>query len=181
MRRMTDTALARLLKDKKVSPEIARISKRFALVETAGLLASELLGLSVTADHVQAVVSSVFEAWFEQAMKTLSDADRGVASIRDYILTNQARFARKMADGSADVSRISNLAGYHEPEKFYLLTEPAFREACAGVAPATVARALRAAELLHVQESDRNTSKHMVNGHTVSFYAVKEAVIAHEQ
>ncbi len=96
-----NAAHARLI-DADASPEMKRLGKRFALVEVAGKLAVELSILPCCLADIQNAVSHVCKEWANQA-DTLSDGERVIARLQDYILEKgQLRFqlASPLAPGA---------------------------------------------------------------------------------
>ncbi len=157
----------------RVSPEVVRSSKRFALVATAGILACRWGVLPWPEDRVMDAVRQTQALWLANA-DTLTDLERGVQAVRDFCLRYPGRFQPL---GESRVTG-ADLAGYRAPGAF-LFTPAGFQEACGGFETRMVARELATRTLLEISEQSRLTMKCAVPGleGRVRLYCVKEAIV----
>jgi hypothetical protein len=94
----------------------------------------------------------------------VSDTERGVAAVRDFVLKHASRFE---TDDSKQIPH--NRAGWIR-DGMYHFTSEAFKEACAGADPVKVKRALRECGLLH--RSKGLNSNIRINGVATSVTSV---------
>ena len=108
----------------------------------------------------------------------LSDIERGIINIKNYIESYPGRFRDALAPSSANTS--TAIAGYrHERTQLYYFTEEGFREACGGHNHKVIAKVLRDRQLLDTNDSGRLKKKVRIAGLTTRpyVYAVREAIL----
>lgn len=107
-----------------LQPEQRRAVKRFALVAVGLILAIEAGVISVSEKEIMATVEHVLRLWLVE-MPTVSEAERGVEHLKQYILRNPNRFE----EVSNPTPRGTNLVGYYDAEKgIYLILKEAMAE-----------------------------------------------------
>jgi len=171
-----------------LAPEQERVLKRFALVLIAGYTAVEYAILPFEQSTILEAVKYVRDLWLEDNQGAATDAERGIESIRNFILKNEARFKLIRQPGETDDSAsfdvenqppIQHKAGYYNRDRgLWLFIPDVFREACGGHDPKVVARELRRRGLLFTNRSSGFQSGHKVpdQAGTVNFYAVSDAI-----
>jgi len=92
-----------------------RAAKRFAAVAVALELAREAGLHSFSCEEIKASVMDALHLWLADTV-AVSETDRGVEHLKQFILRNPNRFA----DVHADSPRGINLAGYVDAEKGYI-------------------------------------------------------------
>ena len=121
--------------DAKTNEE-KRVRKRFALAGFAGEMAINSGVLPWPQGRAMESTKTVFALW-RQDNVAVSDAERGIANVVSFILKHgPSRFDRE--DGHIVRDRV----GIYRDGYYHFFTE-AFPEACGGVLPKTVKRALR--------------------------------------
>ena len=118
-----------------------RVRARFALVAYTGCIAVNAGTLPWTRDRVINAVKAAYTVW-HNASNSVSDIDRGVAAVRDFILKHESRFEVKPENLPHD------RAGWKRDERYHF-TPAAFKEACNGADSVKVKKALRESRLLH--------------------------------
>ncbi len=135
---MSHEAHARLI-PYNASNEISRLGKRFALVEVAGKLACECLGLPVDDKQIEASMDVVCGSWLKGA-SSVRDDDRWIDNIREFIAANPGRFV-----DTDDENPIGRDIGYIKKtgqERQYLFRGPLLCEAARANDASKVAKAL---------------------------------------
>ena len=160
-----------------LAPEEQRALMRFALVLLAGYLAQSFGILDMPEERLLQAVITVRDAW----LKGARDADSGltgVTRIAGFIEANSASFG-----GSPDSPRQLSPRGFVYSDSkvgdLYVLPSDRFRQACGDIDHREVARKLKQLGLLHIQESNRLTSRLKVSGveRRVNGYAIKPRVV----
>ena len=162
------------LAPKTASPEQRRAIRRLALVKVAGILAAQWMILPFGEADVARAVETVRDLWLEEGA-FMSDADRGVQALRDFILSEQHRIP-EVKSGRTNRS----VAGYNDRKReLYLLLRKGFGSACGGHDPKEVAKVLERRGLLFKNEKDRLMSKHEIGGYSrrLRVYAVRHAIL----
>jgi len=170
---------------KNLSVEQVRCSKRFALALLAGGLATATSILQCDNQRILDAVGTTFRAYLE-ASPGISDGERGILAVRDFILRNQsARFLKISTDNTIDKSiRVNNQAGYIVPSMsddmpgLFLLFPDAFKEACGELGKNAVAATLAENNLLRLDKPDRYLCRYLVDGNRQTFYAIKNEITA---
>ncbi len=154
------------------TPESGRVRDRFRLVAHAGELAIRRGILPWNQGDVLEACKSVFASWKENGV-AVSDADRGIANVREFIMAyGVSRFERD------DFKREPiDRAGWFRND-IYHFTDAAFKEACKGVLPDTVRRALKGKKLLHLSDSKRLKAQIKVEGKPVRVVSVKADILS---
>ncbi len=181
---MADLAVAGL------EPEQKRALRRLALVVVAGELASQWGVLPFDRAEILEAAKVVRDAWLHD-LDMLPDAERGVESVRAFILKHKSRFQdvseyseEEKCDGDGEPPAFDfaprDQAGYLDSKrKLYLFTPEALREAVRGHDLNGVLRELVKRDLLFRNDNERYVSKHHVPGvaKRLSLYAVKFRVL----
>jgi uncharacterized protein (DUF927 family) len=164
-----------LLLPASASPEYQRVAERFALIHAAGSMAKQLLEWSITEEQIKQATHAAFNAWLSGS-KTLTDNDRGVVHIRNFLIKNEARFKVVPKD---ERLQVLNIAGYRDNvDGLFLFTEEGFKEACAELPVTTVAQELKNKTLLLTSEKGRLTYRRMIDGDRQRCYAVKKEILS---
>ncbi len=173
VRELLEQSLSRLIEPSMTAVQ-ARALKRFALAEVAGILAVRLGVLALGEEAVVEAVSAVVAMWLPQS-SDLTDAARGVLSVRDFLLKNRDSRLQRLPVGKEGMR---DVAGYWDEknDRFYL-TPGGFKEACGGNDLRAVASEMRDKGLLHVDRDGRLTSRVTVGTARPSVYAVSAAIL----
>jgi putative DNA primase/helicase len=140
-----------------------RVRQRFALVAYTGILAANAEILPWTKEQIIQAVQNAYHTWYV-ASNVVSDTERGVAAVRDFVLKHASRFE------TDDCKQIPhNRAGWIR-DGMYHFTSEAFKEACAGMDFVKVKKALRECGLLH--SSKGLNSNIRINGVATSVTSV---------
>lgn len=127
-----------------------RAMRRLALAALGGRWAAEAGILPHTEEEVMAAVRAVRDAWLA-AQPFVSESKRALEAVRDYVL----RYRGQMVEtGQGPRPLPSNCHGIVHQGKV-ILSDDAFREACAGLDPTLVLASLKDAGLLH-QDDDQS-------------------------
>lgn len=111
---------------RNLQPEQRRALKRFALVAIGLMMAKESGVISMEDKDIIEAVIHVQGMWLAE-MPTVSEADRGVERVKQFLLSNPGRF------GSADVEVTAgnNLVGYKDVgKKRYIIFKDKMEEVC---------------------------------------------------
>ena len=154
------------------TPIAERVRTRFALVAYTGLQAVSGDILPWTEKQIMDATKQAYEAWHTN-MNVISDVDRGIQSVKDYILANESRFEVSGVNEYPTVNR----AGWIRNDMYHFTTK-AFKAACDGVDPTKIKRGLQSAGLLHVNKPAGLNSSIKVNQQTVSVVSVKVDILA---
>lgn len=172
VRKMVQKSAEELTPD-QAEQEQRRAIQRFALVQTAGLLASRLGIIPQQPEQVCEAIQYVRDIWIGEH-RGISDQARAVHSVREFILTHGSRFRDANNDAGA---KIHSLAGYRDQTRnLWLFTDSGFKEACGGHDPKEVAKELSDSIFLFKNDGVRLKSKHRINGMgdgQIRLYAVK--------
>lgn len=110
------------------SPEVKRVIGRFALLYVAGGIAAQARILPYGADEVLKAVQTGLHRW-KSENESLSDVDRGVEALRQFLLTQASR----IRDINRPQDITVNLLGYRDGEDdCYYLTGAGLKEATEG-------------------------------------------------
>lgn len=151
-----------------------RALQRFALIKVAGDFAVEFGILPFDVTEIYESLSNVWRSWLDDS-SNLSDADRGVRNVREFL---QKHGASRFDSGKIHESQTRDCAGYRHRDLF-LFTDVGFKEGCGEFDTQQVATELRKRELLAVDDFTRFKSKHSVPGQPgrQRFYAVREKIL----
>ena len=147
-----------------LTPEQARVLRRFAAVATAGSLAVDFGILPYSEEYVQSCVEVARDQW----LKGMRESDPALEG-----LINVARFVVDHAD--------QNIA-YTDPrsgKSLVLIHGDFFNAACSGVDQKVVIAKLSELGLLHRQELKRAKSIFTIDGKRTRYYALKPAIRNH--
>ncbi|RMH40715.1 MAG: DUF927 domain-containing protein [Gammaproteobacteria bacterium] len=156
-----------------LTPEAKRVRERFRLVAHAGELAIKRGILPWHEGEVLEACEELFAIWQTEVATT--DGERGIQNVRNFILTQPARFEKP---GQED--EIHNRAGVVR-DGYYHFFLKSFEEACGGIAPDVVRRALADAGLLRVGGRKRLTSTITFQGRKVRVVSVSKDIIGDTQ
>jgi len=142
--------------DKLGKPHL-RALKRFAFIGAVGTLACQLGVSPFTEDNVLRAMSAAFQAWM-QALPPLSEGERAIEAIRNYVVRNRSRILNYEIWAELDYPQT------HLPQDMrailkrglLLFTPEQFEQACGGVAVKEALRQLRIQEILR-REKDKST------------------------
>ena len=169
----------------KMGVEQVRCAKRFALALMGGGLAKAANILLCDSQRIQDAVTATFRAYLK-ASPGISDGERGMLAVRDFILRHQSgRLIQIAADNHYDRTiRINNQAGYivlngSGAIELFLLFPEAFKEACGELSKNAVATALAENNLLRIDRQDRYVYRYLVAGDEKqqTFYAIKADIL----
>ncbi|MCU7960970.1 MAG: hypothetical protein KZQ58_13455 [gamma proteobacterium symbiont of Bathyaustriella thionipta] len=161
-----------------VAPIAKRARKRFALVAAVGMAAVRYGVVPWQYDDVLAAVKRVFECWHETS-SSVSDIDRGVQSVMDFMLEHEARFQKdKFTEHDAKFSYTpQNRAGWVKDD-LYHFTSKAFKESCNGADAEKVKRAIKELGFLYAPQDGRLTNSIKVDGETRRVVSVKSGILS---
>ena len=135
--------------------QVTRGLRRFAVVAAAGELATEAGITGWPAGAAAAGVMEMFGLWLDGRGGLMSAADRNaVANTRAFLIKNDARFHKLHPGDDGDLmlaisgSPIHNLAGWKDPEGYWIAGDVWRNEVHAGNDGKSAARVLRDAGLL---------------------------------
>lgn len=176
------------LKLPNMEREQERALKKFALVATAGCLASELGGLPMKSDAVIDAVKYVVNLWLSDSAN-LPSRIKSAIKLREFIHRNQSRF---QLSGTTNDLPPNNLVGYlhsgtanGQTQRMYLFTDDGFKEACNGDNPSNVANDLKELGLLHINDNTRTKAKHNVaiggSQKGMRFYTVLSSILEFDE
>jgi len=156
-----------------LTPESGRVRDRFRLIAHAGELAIRRGILPWKQGDILNACKSVFVSWKETG-HGISDADRGIANIRDFLLAyGESRFEQDDSRHRDPIDR----AGWFRND-IYHFTDAAFKEACKGVLSDTAKKALKDKNLLHLSDSKRLKAQIKVEGKPVRVISVKSDILS---
>jgi putative DNA primase/helicase len=173
-----------LPQDKRVSGEVSRVARRFALVAYGGELATDA-GITGWAEgEATKAAKRMFTDWLENRGTSGSvDEERAVSQVRAFIEKYGA--SRFEADSEQD-RFIHQRAGFIRDDlggkEFCIYPEIFRKEVCAGYDPAMVARALHEHGYL-VKGDGRNypANRRPPGGKPIRVYVVRETIFESEQ
>ena len=129
--------------------------RRFAVIAAAGELATEAGITGWPAGAAAAGVMEMFGLWLDGRGGLMSAADRNaVANTRAFLIKNEARFHKLIPDGEGELALsmpgypIHNLAGWVDPEGYWIAGDTWRKEIHAGNDGKSTAKVLRDAGLL---------------------------------
>ncbi|MCF7977640.1 MAG: DUF927 domain-containing protein [Chromatiaceae bacterium] len=188
-RAQTDRVLAEIA-PQGLPAETLRAVRRFALIATAGIFAAEQGLIPTTAAAVIDATKDVVSRWLGAASDT--DEQRIIASVRDFILRHESRFQPiNEPEPAPKEDRYGNVyqPGRRESEPVrdrvgfvdratdrWLFTDAGLTEAAPGHDRTTIARALKAAGLLHTAEGKLQV-RTRIGGSRPRMYAVEAAIL----
>lgn len=157
-------------------PEAARVRERFRLVAFAGECAIEAGVLPWERGTVLEVVRHFYTAWAGDGLQ--DDIERGIANVRSFILQNLARFETPQSETTPPhCAGVIRSNPDNEDEKIFYFEPMVFdTEACGGVSPDIVKRALAERGLLR-REGRKFTCRIRWNGRRPETVAVRGAIL----
>ena len=147
----------------------SRVRTRFALVAHTGIIAVRADILPWSEQQIIDAVKSAYTAWHDQ-INAVSDVDRGVVAVRDFILKHESRFEFTNAQVPP-----RDRAGWCKGDLYHFIPA-AFKEACAGSDPVKVKQALNDAGVLHHTKGLNANIR--VDGKTVTVVSVKPQIMS---
>jgi uncharacterized protein (DUF927 family) len=176
-----DESINRLSSGRNLNSLQERALKQFALCEATGILLCHFkLIPGLTRATVKKCIDKIVNDWLPSS-EALSDSERGVASLREYILKyRESRFRQLKADGlrSSDEKLLNQLSGYVQQtpaELHFHLFPEAFSEACNGETK-IVAKVLLAKNCL-VTRKGRLYNRISVDDKQIAVYSVKADIL----
>lgn len=152
------------------TPIASRVLKRFALVAYTGVIACKAGVLPWTESQIIKSVKSAYTAWHNR-VNVVSDIDRGVVAVRDFILAQESRF--QVRPDAVPHNRV----GWLRYGKYHF-TSDGFKEACGGVDATKVKKALRNLGLLHTNRTGRLNASITHGGRTVNTTAIDSEILS---
>lgn len=165
---------------------IVRVANYFALVATAGELATKANITGWKAGTVFNAVQKVFNQWLGSFEQVGDYENREiVAHVKAFFEANESSRFEAITPDPDHIERINNRVGYWKIENgekiFYVLTEQFKNEVCKGYDSRKAARALLAYNLLeHDTCKTSKTARIPSRKNAVKVYAVKEAIFSWE-
>jgi len=155
------------------TPEAGRVRDRFRLVAHAGELAIRRGILPWQEGEVLEACQVVYANW-ESAGNAISDADRGIENVRNFILAyGDSRFEHNEDRKRDPIDR----AGVVRDDIYHFIPT-AFKEACGGVLVDTVKKELHRTGMLHTGETGRYNSTARIDGKKVRVVSVKADILS---
>ncbi|RMD70664.1 MAG: hypothetical protein D6818_08810, partial [Bacteroidetes bacterium] len=154
-----------------LTPEAKRVRERFRLVAFAGELAIKRGVLPWQPGAVLEACEELFATWQDEVATT--DGERGIANIRNFILTQPGRFEKPGDEEDKTLHREGVMRG-----DYYHFFPKAFAEACDGIPPDVVKHALAEEGLLHYSEQGRLSTTISYQGKKVRVVSVSKDIIA---
>ena len=173
--------------------QVTRALRRFAMIAAGGELATEAGITGWMAGEAAAGVLEMFSAWIGGRGGLMSALDRNaVANTRAFLIKHASRFQELEPDETGSLQpafraldhQTHNLAGWKDPEGYWIAADTWMKEIHAGVDGKAAARVLRDAKLLvsdAQNEGSRLTRKGPRSIGRVRCYYVKKAVVGTEQ
>ena len=165
---------------------IVRVANYFALVATAGELATKANITGWKTGTAFNAVQKVFNQWLGSFEQVGDYENREiVAHIKAFFEANESSRFEAITPDSNHIERINNRVGYWKIENgekiFYVLPEQFKNEICKGYDSRKAARALLAYNLLeHDADKNQKTVRLPSKKNPVKVYAVKEAIFSWE-
>ncbi|WP_294446955.1 DUF927 domain-containing protein [uncultured Mailhella sp.] len=144
--------------------QVKRAAARFALCQTAGLLASISGVLPLSTDDITQGIKKCFDAWIAERGTTgaLEDAQIVERTKQFLELHGPSRFV-DLDSPEVAVGKTTNRAGFRQTKQgktvYYILTNVFKNELCQGIPADRACKALMSAGLLIRQSNDRYTTK----------------------
>lgn len=148
-----------------------RARQRFALVLFAGYLASDLSVVPWSKGDILKSVQEAYLGWISQ-IYLVSDTDRGLIALRDFLLANESRFQK---NGVSQAPR--NRAGW-ERDDYFCFNEKSFKEAIGAADPVKVRMRLREEGFLHYNKGLKANLR--INGQQLVVTCVKKTFMSFE-
>jgi len=152
--------------------EIAvRARAKFALIAYAGIKAVQAGILPYTEDQIIETVRMVYSSWMAN-IKSVSDIDRGIESVKNGILQHQARF-EVLGAGYSPQNRI----GYHKSDIYHIFPQE-FKKLCGGVNERKVKQKLKDSGLLSVNKAKGLNSTLWTGDKNITVVSVKDSILS---
>jgi len=148
----------------------SRVRTRFALVAYTGVIAAKAGILPWRKEQIIESVKSAYLSWHDN-ISVVSDIDRGVEAVKDFILKHESRFETNSEHPPA------NRAGWYR-DGMYHFSPAAFKEACSGSDPTKVKKALRDLGLLHTNKRKGFQSTVKVSKKSINVISVKSEILS---
>lgn len=147
-----------------------RVRTKFALTAHTGLIAVKAGVLPWTESQVIDSVKACYSAWHCQ-IDMVSDVDRGIDNVRNFILAHESRFQGI----NQDIAPI-NRAGWYR-DGMYHFTPDAFKEACKGVDTNKLKRELKNLGFHYTSKSSGLVNSIKVAGVSTNVFSVKAEIL----
>jgi putative DNA primase/helicase len=173
--------------------QVTRALRRFAIIAAGGELATEAGITGWMAGEAAAGVLEMFSVWIGGRGGLMSALDRNaVANTRAFLIKHASRFQELEPDEAGGLTpafraldrQTHNLAGWKDPDGYWIAADTWMKEIHAGVDGRAAARVLRDAKLLvsdAQNEGSRLTRRGPRSIDRPRCYYVKKAVIGTEQ
>ncbi|RKX63895.1 MAG: hypothetical protein DRP42_07150, partial [Tenericutes bacterium] len=154
-----------------------RARNRFVLIYYAGKKAAELGLIPWSEMEVLIAVKSAYFVWESQS-KDVSDIDRAIGHIRDFILMHDSRFEHDQKHFGKSIKAVSipNRVGWYRNNMYHFIPKE-FKKACKGTDDRKVKRALNDAGILHKNNGDKLNAKVKIGNANVSVVSLKEEIL----
>lgn len=162
------------------SPQGNRIADRFALIATAGELASEYKLLPWRQGESLTAMRQFYNEWLATAGCGEAEDRRVMRQLADFI----ERHGNRFAELRSEATKIPNCAGYlqrntHNKETLYLFNRSGLAEACPGLGLDRVVRILSAAGVIATHDRGRQTKKiRLPDGGMLNAYAIDPTTLS---
>lgn len=172
------------LTGKHVQGHIARVASYFAIVATAGELATKANITGWKTGAAFNAVQKVFNQWLGGFEQVGNYEDREiVAHVKAFFEANESSRFEAITPNPDNIERINNRVGYWKIENgekiFYVLPEQFKNEICKGYDSRKVAKALLAYSLLEHDTGKNTKTVRLPNrSKAIRVYAVKESIFS---
>lgn len=167
---------ARELTPEGAKPEQARAIRQFAAIQVAGTLAVRWDILPFSEEEIREAVAHACLLW-QGGMKEVTDTDRGIKALREFLL----RHHTSLPTVNADKSKISNARGFKSiTRKLYLFTAEQLESASGGCNPKDLCRELRDRKLIKITETGKLTTKEKIRAISdkqINLYGIKWEIL----
>jgi putative DNA primase/helicase len=154
---------------------VPRAALRFALVASAGEIATELKLTGWRRGEAFRAAKKCFASWMDHR-KTFDPMAMAVDRVQKFIVENTDRFELVGGDVHLNGSKV----GYQKKNKFLILPDVFRDSVCAGTNPESVADALERAGYLHTSGPNRKKRQERIDGQLAYFYSVPDTILKAE-
>ncbi len=152
------------------TPMAVRARKRFALIAHSGLLAKKAGVLQWSEKEIMDSCTLVYKSWLSN-IDLISDVEKGIKSIAQFIMTNEIRFEMPNAISPPNIR-----AGWYR-DNIYHFTTTAFKEACGNCDPVKVKRELNKIGILKTNKKGALSSLISVNNKKIVVVSVRKSIL----
>lgn len=150
--------------------QAARVADRFALIATAGELATSYGVTPWQPGEALGVMRDLYSDWLERLGSGEAEDRRVLRQIRDFIDRHGSRFS-DLGDGR-DVSSRAGYIQRREEKILFLFNRSGLSEACPGLGTDRVVRILAESAVIAAHDRDRLTKKIRAGGRLQSLYVI---------